>query len=232
MNELAPSTPRRRSGGMSPVLHPVGAVLHAALRGEYPPDDGVVDVVEPWSPGIEAVVSFTAHTIVATMLPAPALRAAGIDAYEGAFSAGVVSVLTGPDGTADSLDVVLLAAGTGWTRLPERPGLAGHPRVRHARRWRQNVSVHGDERGLVTVSRGLGGVAEVSFEVAPEFRGHGVGRDLLTEACGLVAAGEPVVALVAPGNARSLRAALAAGFTPVGGAQLIRPGRTGSARSA
>jgi RimJ/RimL family protein N-acetyltransferase len=86
------------------------------------------------------------------------------------------------------------------------------------------VHVHGDDRGLVTVSRGIGGVAELSFEVAPEFRGRGVGRELLTEGRGRVAAGEPVVALVAPGNARSLRAALAAGFAPVGAAQLIRPG--------
>jgi GNAT superfamily N-acetyltransferase len=199
-------------------------VLHAALRGEYPPDDGRVDVVAPWSPGVEAVVSFTAHAFVATVLSASVLTAAGVDASEGAYCAGVVTALTGADGAADSLDVVLLAAGTGWTRLPERSGLAAHPRVLHARRWRQDVHVHGDRRGLVTVSRGLGGVAELSFEVAPEFRGAGVGRELLTEARGLIAEGEPVVALVAPGNARSLRAALAAGFVPVGAAQLIHPG--------
>jgi hypothetical protein len=39
----------------------------------------------------------------------------------------------------------------------------------------------------------------------------------------LVPAGEPVFAAVAPGNACSLRAFLAAGFTPVGSEVIIQP---------
>lgn len=223
MPELAPTAdPRRRPGGAA-VLHPVGAALHAALEGRFPPDDGAVEIVAPWQPGVEAVVSFTAHALVSTTLPPARLSAAGLDAFTGAFSPELIRVLAGPAGLVDSLDVVLLATGTGRTSLPERSGAAGHPRVEHARAWRQDVHVHGDERGLVTVSRGLGGVAELSFEVVPGLRHQGAGRALLAEARGLVAEGEPVVVLVAPGNARSLRAALAAGFTPVGAAQLVRP---------
>jgi L-amino acid N-acyltransferase YncA len=87
------------------------------------------------------------------------------------------------------------------------------------------VQVFGDERGLVTLARGLGGVREVSFEVTPDRRGRGDGRALLREARALVPAGEPLFAAVAPGNAASLRALLAAGFTPIGSVLLIRPGR-------
>ena len=40
-----------------------------------------------------------------------------------------------------------------------------------------------------------------------------------------LAAGEPVLAAVAPGNAASVRAILAAGFSPIGSVQLVRPSR-------
>ena len=51
--------------------------------------------------------------------------------------------------------------------------------------------------------------------------GHRHGRALLHDALGLVAAGEPVLAAVAPGNAASLRAFLACGFVPIGSEVLI-----------
>ena len=54
--------------------------------------------------------------------------------------------------------------------------------------------------------------------------GRGVGRSLLADVRGLVGAGEPLLAAVAPGNAASLRALLAAGFVPLGSVQLVRPG--------
>ena len=200
-------------------------MLRAAVRGQFPPDDGAVSVVPPWRDGVEAVVSFTAHAVVATTLSGIRLDAAGIDAYSGAFAPAVILELAGPDGVVDSLDLVLGATGTGRTGLPERPDLAGHPRVRHAAAWRTGVHVHADSRGLITVSRGVGGVAELSFEVPPDRAGAGTGRSLLADGRGLVPLGEPVLALVAPGNARSLRSALAAGFVPLGAVQLVRPGR-------
>lgn len=206
--------------------HPVGAALRAAVRGEFPPDDGTVAIVPPWRDGVEAVVAFTAHAMAATTLPRPLLVSAGIDAYSGAFAPAVMLELAGPEGRIGSLDVVLAATGTGRTGLPERPDLAGHPRVRHAADWRSDVHVHADVRGLVTVSRGIGGLAELSFEVPPERAGAGTGRALLADARGLVPFGEPVLVLVAACNARSLRAALAAGFLPLGATQLVRPGRS------
>jgi GNAT superfamily N-acetyltransferase len=206
--------------------------LRAALTGVFPPDDGGVECVDPWMDGVEAVVSFTGHCFVATRLPAATVQAAGIDAFGGSFSPRVITTLAGPQGQIDCLDVLLMSTGTGRTTLPERRALMDHPRVRHARQWRDGVYVHADRRGLVTVSRGIGGVAELSFEVAPEDRGAGLGRDLLDDGRGLVPDGEPVLLTVAPGNARSLRAGLAAGFVPVGAVQLVRPGPARPARVA
>jgi hypothetical protein len=87
------------------------------------------------------------------------------------------------------------------------------------------VRVFGYERGLVTLARGLGGLLELSFEVDAARRGAGLGRALLGEAPALAPAGEPVLGAVAPGNAASLRALLATGFTPLGSVQLLRPAR-------
>ena len=204
--------------------HPVGAVLRSALAGGYPPVDGRVAVVAPWRAGTEAVVQFSGHAIVATTRSLAQVLATGIDATGNAFAPDVARALAGVGGSIDGVDVVLLAAGTGRTSLPERRALDDHPRAQYARAWRDGVHVHGDERGLVTVSRGLGGLAELSVEVVPDLRGRRLGAALLEDARGLVPEGEPVTAQVAIGNARALRTALAAGFRPIGAAQLIRPG--------
>ncbi len=232
---LVPSAARDHdagSAGLAPRIpagagpeHPLGTVLRAAADRRFPPADGLVEVVPPYLVGVEAMVSLTGHAVAATDLPARALYEAGADGFAGATSAAVLAVLAGRDGEVDVLDALLVARGTGWTDLPERRDLDDHPRVRYARQWRADVHVHGDSRGLVTVGRGVGGLPELSFEVEPGRRGWGVGRSLLTDALGLVPAGEPVLASVAPGNAASLRAVLASGFVPIGSVHLVRPHR-------
>jgi GNAT superfamily N-acetyltransferase len=207
-----------RDGG-----HPLAAVLRDAAAGRFPPVDGLVEVVPPYLDGVEAVVSFTGHAVVATRLPLSALVAAGADGFAGATSIPVMTLLSGRGGTVDVLDALLAAPGTGGGTLPARPDLEQHPRVGYARAWRRDVRVFGDERGMVTLSRGLGGLPELSFEVDAGRRGAGLGRSLLREALALAPAGEPVLAAVAPGNAASLRSLLAAGFTPLGSVQLVRP---------
>jgi hypothetical protein len=97
--------------------------------------------------------------------------------------------------------------------------------VRHALAIRTGVRVFGDERGVVTLASGLAGRLEVSIEAVPGGQGRGAGRALLVDALSLVPAGEPVFAAVSPGNARSLRAFLAVGFTPIGSEVLIHPVR-------
>jgi len=109
-------------------------------------------------------------------------------------------------------------------RLADRPDLATHPRAAFAARTRDQPRPLGyPGRGaLAVISRGIGGLTELSFELEPERRGQGGGAELVRDALDMVPAGELVVAAVAPGNAASVRALLAAGFIPLGAVQLFR----------
>ena len=210
----------------------------AVLRGSHPEDDGLAELCEPWRAGVEGVVAFAGHAVVCLHGPEPAARLdsalarLGPAGYGpgrgGATDARVVVALAGA-GRVDSLDLVLGATGTG--RAPEHlvdaKGL-DHPRAHLAASWRSDTQVLVDRRdpdaALVTRSVGIGGLAEVSIEVAPASRGRGRARDLLGEARGLVAVDDVVLAAVAPGNAASLRAAWSAGFRPVAAVQLWSSG--------
>jgi len=213
--------------------HPLLELLHAAADGRFPPVDGGVTVVPPLGNGLECSYAFTGHAVVATALPAAEVLARGPDGYGGSMAPDFLRWLAGPDGWLDALDATLFARGrgAGGRALPARPDLADHPRAVWARNVRTRVEVYGDERGLVTLGRGLAGRCELSVEVDPGDGGAGGGpgtgrgRGLLADALHLVPAGDPVFAAVAPGNARSLRAFLATGFTPVGSEVLYRPAR-------
>jgi GNAT superfamily N-acetyltransferase len=208
------------------VTHPVGLVLAAATRGEFPEPDGTVEVLPPWQPGVEGVVALTGRAYVATERPAERVRERGINGFGTALDPGFVRWLAGPNGWLDCLDVLVGAVGTGTGGPPRRDDLREHRRARHARQVRGDVVIHADERGIVTVGLGIGGLAEVGVEVDESMRNRGVGRSLVSDALGLFAAGTPVLAAVAPGNAASLRAFLAAGFRPLGAVHLVRPRRT------
>jgi L-amino acid N-acyltransferase YncA len=69
---------------------------------------------------------------------------------------------------------------------------------------------------VVVLGRGLAGRREVSLEIDEAARRRGLGRRLLLGARSLIPEGDVVFAQVAPGNAASLRAFLAAGFRPIG----------------
>jgi GNAT superfamily N-acetyltransferase len=138
--------------------------------------------------------------------------------------------LAGERGWVDVLDAVLLAEGAGapepW--LVDRPDLRAHPRVQHALPIRGDVRVfglEGDDETVLTLATGIGGLPELSFQVAPARRGTGLGTALARAARGLVPVGEPVAACVSPANVPSLRALLRAGFDPVGSVQVYRPER-------
>lgn len=206
--------------------HPLLELYLAAASGHFPAVDGTVRVLPPFDRGIEASVGFTGHAIVATALDPTRVLARDIDAFGGALSPPFLSWLAGEAGHIGSLDVTLVAHGRGGGRLPRRHDLDQHPRVRLARSLRHDVQVHADERGLVTLSRGLAGRPELSIEVTTDQQGHGLGPHLLAEALALVPAGDPIFAAVAAGNARSLRAFLALGFTPIGCEVIIQPERT------
>ncbi|MFB9322980.1 hypothetical protein [Cryptosporangium minutisporangium] len=207
--------------------HPLLRYFLDAAEGRFPAADGAVTTVLALADGLECVVAFTGHAVVATALSAAQVAAEKPDGYGGAMAPDFLRALAGPGGDIGVLDVTLVGRGTGGAvALAALTGADDHPRVAYARARRANVRVYGDERGLVTLAEGVAGRPELSIELHPRTtHGRGSGRSLIRAARTLVPRGEPVFAAVSPGNARSLRAFLAAEFVPVGSEVLIRPDR-------
>lgn len=195
------------------------ALLRGVEQGRFPPPDGGLTVLAQPSPRAAAVLSFTGHVVVAadvdrawvrTLLPPGELGEA--------FTPPFLAALADKTGRrVNSIDMLALA--------PPVPAAAGlpltavesdHPRVRRARRYRQDVRVWATDGAVVTLGRGLAGRWEIGIEVDPPYRGRGLGRALAAAARSLVPDGRPVWAQIAPGNAASVRAFLAAGYLPVG----------------
>jgi hypothetical protein len=107
----------------------------------------------------------------------------------------------------------------------------GDSRTERARRYRTEVRSYlsPDGAGIVSLGRGVAGRWDLSFEIDPSLRAQGQGRELIAAARGLIEPREFLFASVAPGNARSLRACLAAGFAPIGSEALFltRPASAG-----
>lgn len=196
-------------------------LLAAAGRGVFPAPDGRVEVVPSPSGPADAVVAFTAHTVVAADVEPDAvaaqLSAESLSApLQPPFLTWLAEQLSSEAGNVD----VLLVAGP--ERTPEveliEVGDADHPRLRRAHRYRSELRVYESSGGgaLVMVGRGLAGRYEVAIEVEAGRRGNGFGRSLAKAARALVPAEHALFAQVAPGNAASLRAFLAAGFLPIG----------------
>ena len=118
-------------------------------------------------------------------------------------------------------------ASAGDRTFPSEPISSLHHRVQHARAIRSGVHVFGDARGLVTLASGLAGRTELSVEAVEHRQGTGAGSQLITEGLRMVSAGQPVFAAVSPGNARSLRAFLGAGFVPIGSEVVIQTAASG-----
>ena len=204
--------------------HPLAAILTAAAAGRFPSADGLVDVLPPDGDGTHAVVELTAHSYVLTDRPAEEVLARGADGFGGSTHPDVLRWLAREDGWIGSLDVVLVATARPGERLTVRTDLDHHPRVRRARAHRRDVRVYGDDRGLLTLGRGLAGRLELSVELHGETgRSDGAGRALISAGLAVARRGELVWAQVSPGNAASLRAFLACGFVPVGSEVLLKP---------
>lgn len=216
--------------------HPLLDALLAAAAGSFPPVDGRITHLPPLDDGLEAIVSFTGHSFVASRLSADDLADLEPDGFGSVLHPSVLLRMAGERGdiAVGVVDVTLVAPGTGGTGIgggemaggmEARADLHDHPRVRHARSLRSDVEVFGDDSGLVTIARGLAGRREMSIELFDTSTSRGEGRRLIESTLGIVGAGGPVFAGVSPGNARSLRAFLACGFTPIGSEVIIKPGR-------
>ena len=207
------------------MTHPLAGILAEAARGRPPPADGTVVVTGPPPGRASAVVAFTAHHVIAAAVGDGAARARLPEGDLGApMGAEFLMWLGGRIGaTPGTLDVVLAATGTGDGAALPPIDAAPHPRVGRAVRYRDDVAVFGSDDGIVVLGRGLAGRREVAVDGAPEHRGRGAGRRLAAAARALTPAGEPLFAQVAPGNAASVRAFLAAGYRPIGAEVLFLP---------
>lgn len=204
------------------------SLLLDAAQDRFPTPDGGWTRIQPWRHGLEGVVAFTGHAFLATGADVEdqLLADLGVDGAGGAHAPRVVQALAGPTGWVGTLDVVLVS-GPGDTRrtrtvLVDRPDLADMPAVVQARRVHGDVRILGtddrEDRSLVTVARGLGGLVQLGIETD----GPAHAASMIRAARGLAPAGDPVVATVPPANARALRAFLRAGFKPVASVQLYQ----------
>lgn len=187
----------------------------AWIRGQLPRGDLSAPMLPPFLQALCARTGRRVNSIdmlcVAAPLPGPPpVKLSRLSPAPGALSPA-----------ADSLSPGGPAAGS---PSPGDPATGpGHPRVARAVRYRDDVRAWQAPGGVVLVGRGVAGRWEAAIEVDPDDRDRGLGRALATAARHLVPDGAPLWAQIAPGNAASVRAFLAAGFAPVGGEALLLP---------
>jgi len=201
------------------------AVLNDAAAGRFPPADGGVTVLPQPSPRDSGVFGFTAHAVIFTdadegwvrsLLP-PGDLGAPLNA---AFLQALCEATGRVAGSIDMLCVAKPLDGPPPAALTPEPDLS-HPRIERALRYRDEVMAWRTDGGVVLLGRGVAGRLETAVEVDDGRRERGLGRALARAARHLATAGEPRWAQVAPANAASVRAFLAAGFTPVGAEVLL-----------
>ncbi|MGH8911197.1 MAG: hypothetical protein ACRDVD_01695, partial [Acidimicrobiia bacterium] len=147
--------------------HPLLPVLIDAAEGRFPPVDGVVEILPPDDSGTWAVVELTGHAYILGEVEATALERAGADGFGGAAHPDVQRLLAGPQGWIGCHDAVLVGQPDrgSVSALAVRTDLNDHPRVVRARQHRLDVTVYGDDDGLVVVGTGLAGRTELAVEL-------------------------------------------------------------------
>jgi GNAT superfamily N-acetyltransferase len=207
--------------------HPMVSLLSEAGAGRFPEPDGSVTVWPPLSAWYAGVFAFTAHTVICSeadpawvhgQLPPGDLAAPTLAPFLTALSARTGRRVA-------SMDIVCAGPaqpGPPGIQLAELGG-ADHPRVARALRYREDVRAWQADGGVVLIGRGVAGRWEVATEVDPARRNNGLGRALVQAARHLVPGGATLWAQIAPGNAASVRAFLAAGYQPVCSEALLLP---------
>ncbi|HEY7429724.1 MAG TPA: GNAT family N-acetyltransferase [Streptosporangiaceae bacterium] len=205
----------------------VGALLAEVAGGSYPPPDGSVTLLPQPSPRDAGVFGFTAHAVIFADADRDWITGQLLPGDLGApMSPAFLAGLAERTGRrVNGIDLLCTAE-----PLPGPPALplvpltdSDHPRVARARRYRDRVRVWQAVGGVVLIGAGIARRWEVAVEVDPDARGKGLGRELAMAARHLIPPDVPLWAQVSPGNAASVRAFLAAGFTPVGSEALLIP---------
>ena len=203
--------------------HRLGQLLMDAAHGVFPAPDGSVEVV-PSPPGrSDAVVAFSAHSVIAAGLERDeVLPRLDPQDFGAPMSAEFLAWLAGRLATrAGMLDLVMVAPppenDEDLPKLIARDDLVEHPRLTRSRKYRTDLRCYSDteDRALMVVGRGLDERWEFGLEIRPEHRGRGLGRALIRAARSLVPPDETLFAQVSPGNTASVRAFLAAGYQPI-----------------
>jgi len=189
----------------------------AWIRGQLPPGDLSAPMLPPFLQALSARTGRRVNSIDMLCVAAP-LRSPPAVPLSPPSAPGPLAA-PGPLGAPGPL------AAPGPLGAPRAlsPTADGHPRVARALRYRTDVRAWQADGGVVLVGRGVAGRWEAAIEVDPGRRSRGLGRALATAARHLVPDGAPIWAQIAPGNAASVRAFLAAGFAPVGSEALLLP---------
>lgn len=121
----------------------------------------------PWRPGLEAIIAFTGHAVLAVApdIPDQLLESLGVNGFGGAHDPRLITALAGPDSWIGCLDMLLAGRGSGRAgqppRLADRPDLATHPRAVSAAKIKDDLRLLGyhDRRrsALVVIGRGSPG---------------------------------------------------------------------------
>lgn len=203
----------------------LGTLLTDVASGRFPPADGGVTVVGQPSARDCGVFGFTAHAVIFTdadpgwvrhQLPPGNLSAPLSPEF-------LQKLAVATNRRAGSIDMLCFAQSLGGPpplELVPQPE-STHSRVQRALSYRDEVRIWRADGGIVLIGRGVAGRLETAVEVDPERRGQALGRRLAVAARHLVPEGTVLWAQVAPANAASVRAFLAAGFTPVGAEVLL-----------
>lgn len=214
-----------RGAGQAIATGPLATVLRDAAAGRFPPADGGVTIVPQPSPRDCGVLGFTAHAVIFADADPDWIRAQLPPGDLGApLNSAFLQALCAATGrVAGSIDMLCAAE-----PLPGPPPVAlipepdaSHPRIERALSYRDGISAWRADGGVVLLGQGVAGRWETAIEVDEDHRERGLGRALARSARHLAPPGEPLWAQVAPANAASVRAFLAAGFIPVGAEVLL-----------
>lgn len=207
----------------SPADRRLRAVLGAAACGVLPAADGDVELVSTPTGGCAAVIAFTGHTLIAAAAPQRWVRehlAAGHAAEDDHHAAVSPHFLTG-------LASHLGAPPTGQSVLFGAPPVeqCTTDRIRgrddHPAGWaehRSGVRTVGFDgalaSGTISVGQGLAGRWDTWLRL-DDTVADAAAPELLAAAMTLIPARTPLFTSVPVHAARSIRVALAAGFTPI-----------------